>query len=148
MKKKQKNLQPTLKDLYKEISYHLTVIRSRDNSDRQVGICTLLGEEIHASVCSRLADIPDRDRNIFFQNLFNSALVYIKIVQVEWPKYSGNELYPVPHPFSKWLPFDPKELAFRRYVAKKPMWTGSYGKLRKEFLDFLIARIDSSIEAA
>ena len=48
-----------------------------------------------------------------------------------WPKYSGWETYPVPHPkFSEDYAFD--------FIDK---WTGEYGSTRIELLDFIITEL-------
>lgn len=51
-----------------------------------------------------------------------------------WPKWSGSDMYPVP---GDMLAYD-----------FKPKWTGEYGALRRELLDFLIARVSADILAA
>lgn len=45
-----------------------------------------------------------------------------------WPHFSGNYLYPVPHPLEA-------AYGFRHTVD---MWAGEYGELRKDLMRFLI----------
>lgn len=56
-----------------------------------------------------------------------------------WPKFSGNWLYPVPHPTE---PFD----AAGAYYAAENKWEGEYGALRMELLDFCITELEDQLE--
>ncbi len=51
-----------------------------------------------------------------------------------WPKYSGMGGYPVPSPVSK---FGAAEMYYYA-LEESLMWTGEYGDLRRELLDFLL----------
>ena len=57
----------------------------------------------------------------------------------DWPNFSGNIDFPVP-----WERATPEYPAQRRapYYAfrEKNKWTGEYGELRRELLDFLIEK--------
>lgn len=60
-----------------------------------------------------------------------------------WPKYSGHTGYPVPDP-----DFPGKDwAASKKYNSVYKMWgDDSYGALRHELLDWLIARIEAELE--
>lgn len=64
---------------------------------------------------------------------------------IKWPKFSGSTVFPVPCPelSSKGI-----AKARDRYITVKhtgDMWTGEYGELRKELLDFLIIEITKDL---
>lgn len=52
-------------------------------------------------------------------------------ISSEWPEYSGNITFPVPHPT-----LSPRD----GYIKMRKHWTGKYGAARRRFLDFLIQR--------
>lgn len=51
-----------------------------------------------------------------------------------WPKFSGQEDFPIPDPSGKEDPYD----IFSRTYSQENQWYGPYGDLRVELLDFLI----------
>lgn len=62
-----------------------------------------------------------------------------------WPNYSGSHLYPVPdpdHPHGD-DEFGAYWFAGRRYEGPGSVWTGEYGALRRELLDFMIAELEA-----
>lgn len=52
-----------------------------------------------------------------------------------WPKFSGYSGYPVPGGFT----------AFWRAAGTKYMWSGEYGNLRKELLNFMIEQLEKEL---
>lgn len=60
---------------------------------------------------------------------------YMRTLYSEWPKFSGTEEYPVP------------AQGMDGYDAYDflPLWTGDYGQLRKELLQFCIDNVDPSL---
>ena len=53
-------------------------------------------------------------------------------LMAEWPKWSCERTFPVPHPEGKC----PQQAFYNL-----PMWEGPYGALRRELLDYLIERL-------
>ena len=93
------------------------------------GICKYLNQAFYgkeASDSTRRFHIYDRMKYIF----------------IGWPKYSGNCLYPVPEPDH----LGDGHLAIIVYNSQHK-WTGPYGKLRKELLDYCIDYLTSKLEA-
>lgn len=60
------------------------------------------------------------------------ATANLVTLMAEWPKWSGERTFPVPHPEGKC-----PQLAFYNL----PIWEGPYGALRRELLDYLIERL-------
>jgi len=56
-----------------------------------------------------------------------------------WGKYTGNSGYPVPATKTGYKACD-------EYVSSKDKWTGEYGQLRYELLDFLIEELTKAVE--
>lgn len=52
-----------------------------------------------------------------------------------WPKFSGCAVYPVPG----------SGVAFSRAVSSKSLWSGEYGRLRKELLNFMIEQLEREL---
>ena len=52
-----------------------------------------------------------------------------------WPKYSGDIVYPVPGGHE----------AFWSAVRYETTWSGEYGKLRKELLNFMIEQLEKEL---
>ena len=52
-----------------------------------------------------------------------------------WPKFSGCAVYPVPG----------SGVAFSRAVSSKRLWSGEYGQLRKELLNFMIEQLEKEL---
>lgn len=59
----------------------------------------------------------------------------LKKVFSKWPKFSGNNVYPVPVD-------DVYGNEYNAYIHHCPKWKGNYGKLRIELLDFMIAECE------
>ena len=61
----------------------------------------------------------------------------------QWPGFSGNGLYPVPHPTMR------PGAAFTAADIQRNMWNSDqpYGAARIRLLDWLIARLEAEIEA-
>lgn len=57
----------------------------------------------------------------------------------EWPKFSGVISYPVPgvQGLDPWESF-----------SKLPRWSGEYGELRKDLLDFMISKLDYELNTS
>lgn len=68
--------------------------------------------------------------------LWKDTLTKLKIT---WPKFSGNECFPVPSP-------DPEEGSQQVYMRTRDQWSGEYGALRYELLDFLIDELTKVVE--
>ena len=60
-------------------------------------------------------------------------------LMITWPKFSGNECYPVPSP-------DLEEGSQQVYMRTHDEWSGEYGALRYELLDFLIDELTKVVE--
>lgn len=52
-----------------------------------------------------------------------------------WPKYSGDVVYPIPGSYQ----------AYRFAKKYGSMWSGEYGKLRKELLNFMIEQLEKEL---
>ena len=62
----------------------------------------------------------------------SGSLTAIADLMTQWPKWSGERTFPVPHPEGK---------CPRRAFYNLPIWEGPYGALRRELLDYLIERL-------
>jgi len=63
----------------------------------------------------------------------------------KWPKFSGHNAYPVPDPNQ------PDSLIAAKLIYSEgefSKWSGAYGALRIELLDFLISELEKEIEPA
>lgn len=56
----------------------------------------------------------------------------------QWPKYSGYREFPVPSDTARLTPE-------RKFYGSCDKWSGQYGQLRMELLDFLIAKMEEEI---
>lgn len=70
---------------------------------------------------------------VHFEYAIKKSATQMKKLWVDWPKYSGEIDYPVPSP-------DPIDNAQSIFWGWKNKWTGEYGQLRYELLDYLIER--------
>lgn len=52
-----------------------------------------------------------------------------------WPKFSGHSVYPVPGGYTD----------FWRAAGTRRMWSGEYGNLRKELLNFMIEQLEKEL---
>ena len=52
-----------------------------------------------------------------------------------WPKFSGCAVYPVPG----------SGVAYSRAVSSRRLWSGEYGRLRKELLNFMIEQLEKEL---
>lgn len=68
---------------------------------------------------------------------------YSKMEQlfVSWPKFSGRMVYPVPSPWGNCPQYE-----FFESGALK--WSGEYGRLRKELLDYMITSLEAENAAS
>ena len=73
-----------------------------------------------------LYDISD----LYVQDIMKRAL--------KWPSYSGNALFPVPHP---------KKTPNRGYMEESNVWKGEYGELRKELAAWLADELEKELES-
>ena len=74
---------------------------------------------------------------------------YLKIQFTSWKDFSGSIYHPVPVRFNlfdraTWTR-DKKFRASRMYIKTDDYWSGSYGKKRKELLDYLIVSLEHDI---
>lgn len=51
-----------------------------------------------------------------------------------WPKYSGNRIYPVPHP---------TKTPVKAFIHTDNLWIGKYGALRKELCLWLADQLEA-----
>lgn len=63
---------------------------------------------------------------------------WICAVAQHWSKFSGDVKYPVPHP--------DVICPIAAYQFTRDVWTGEYGQLRYELLDFLIEELTKDAE--
>lgn len=90
-------------------------------------------EHPHAGICAQLPDPLDHDwldeRFDFQEKVFKA-----------WPLFSGNILYPVPHPDT------PPSEAYQQALDTNTMWVGPYGDNRWNLLEFWIEKtVDAMI---
>lgn len=82
---------------------------------------------------------------------FDSAIIggILKPIFEKWPKYSGSEWYPVPHPDYDGDDYDsgPEYWAESAYEEdfEYDRWTGPYGELRDELLSFCIEQLEKEM---
>jgi hypothetical protein len=96
------------------LSYDLNMISARDE-----GICGFL---ISLNVGNQLSGANEM--------LFQESL---QEQWVRWPMFSGNPTFPVPGPTG--------ECAMDIYMNSPDVWSGAYGQLRLEMLDWLIKEL-------
>jgi hypothetical protein len=73
----------------------------------------------------------------YFLNYADSNLRGLaKHLMTEWPKYSGNDRYPVPHP---------TETSLRAFMYTPNLWIGEYGDLRRELCLFLVVELTKHV---
>ena len=63
----------------------------------------------------------------------SSAMMEVMSLIPDWPKYSGNKLFPIPCPYDG----DAK----LRYLRTKNLWYNRYGNLRKNLCMFLAEQL-------
>ena len=98
----------------------LVVKDNYKNEKYTTGICFLLKKEI--------SDLDDGIYNDIIDEFYN-------LVQ-KWPKYSGCIDYPVPSPYCD-DDRSPEDIYWSNSYAET-LWSGDYGNLRIELLDFMI----------
>lgn len=87
------------------------------------------------SICAALDQLElDAYGRTASSNTEGTVAHQLKTLFERWPKYSGTETYPVPSPDST----RSADSMFYYALDMDGMWTGPYGNLRKELLDFLI----------
>jgi hypothetical protein len=117
---------------------HKALLRLRDEGPKTpcVGICGNLEEFL-----DEMFEEDDKDGNA--EATVRSLMLY---KGTKWPKHSGCNTYPVPHPDA-----DPSYHTFEEctdlansayHTLKRHAWDTNhpYGKLRAEFVEFLIER--------
>lgn len=57
----------------------------------------------------------------------------------KWPKFSGRILYPVP---------GVQDYTAERSFTRFPKWSGEYGELRKELLEFMILELEYELNTS
>ena len=62
-----------------------------------------------------------------------------ELIMKSWPKYSGDESYPVPHP-----ELDPTTAYM---TSTTSLWTGEYGENRREYARYLAAEFKKVLAA-
>lgn len=102
----------------------LTAIKGGEITYTVTGIC---------GNADTLLSLWCNDDTIF--NVYNLLEVFCQ----GWDKHSSDSLYPVPSPIEGVAPMD----AYDDYDNK---WTGEYGQLRYELLDFLIEELTKAVE--
>lgn len=108
--------------------YALTTIKSEGPLWNEHGICDNLKESDQYIPVSIDGDLIE---------LWWGTLTKL---MTTWPKFSGNECYPVPSP-------DPEEGSQQVYMRTHDEWSGEYGELRYELLDFLIEELTKKVGA-
>lgn len=115
-----------------------------DSLDTSMGICgnviQLLVEnftnKVDRSLCIGLNMPTILYYEEFIYDLSNEILGAIIMPLFEqWPKFSGDLSFPVPDPDDKLGHSNVYHMGSDDYI----LWTGEYGNLRKELLDFLIS---------
>lgn len=89
----------------------------------------LRGQVVRQAICYRLIDLDlePKELNILYR-LFTA-----------WPKSTGDTAFPVPSP-------DPERNRLTMYTyasAQGTIWTGEYGALRMELLEWMIAQLEN-----
>lgn len=73
----------------------------------------------------------------------------LESLMLGWKHHSGNVKFPVPMPYTGWLPTCIKselaEMYFRGFTSH--CLSGVYGKMRLELLDYMIANAEKTITA-
>ena len=88
------------------------------------------GQAVNQAICSQLGDL----------DIAYDEMSLLRTLFTLWPKFSGDESFPVPSP-------DPERNPFGVYVDasfKGDYWTGEYGALRMELLEWLIHNLETS----
>lgn len=90
-------------------------------------------KDLNCGICSNAQELVDP------YECSDGGMAYhlISAYSVEWPKFSGDKLYPIPSPTGN----DPMD----EYDYSDDLWTGAYGELRYELLDFLINELTIKI---
>ena len=114
------------KQLDRRLLNLLKVVRLNVKAELEVG------EVVNQAICARLIDLGvEDDQKARLYELF--AL---------WPKYSGGAIFPVPSPDS-----ERNHFGIYVYASRKgTLWTGEYGALRMELLEWLIHTLETSDE--
>ena len=99
------------------------------NFDKKYGICINLSDKVNRQV----------EESEESEERYDSWEI-LKQAFYTWPKFSGDEAYPIN---------DPKGIETPHNVYPKlPKWVGEYGELRFELLDHIINFIEKEIEHA
>ena len=115
-----KTLLESLKDVRRVVHEHLSTGEETERFDPELGICN--------AVVRGMSSPESR----------TGCLMLLMDLAEEWPEFSGNARYPVPHPTMR-----PNE-AFD-LVPVEDMWSpeSAYGAARLDLLDWLIARLEA-----
>lgn len=87
--------------------------------------------DVTRGICSNVSDAIDVPSNKYARHYKT------------WSKYSGNEYFPIPHPFNSNID------SCRFYFdASYPRWQGKSKELRLELIDFIIEEVTKELEQA
>lgn len=97
------------------------------------GLLDVDTEHPHAGICVQLPDPPE---HTWFDERFNFQEKVFKA----WPLFSGDSVYPVPHPDT------PPNVAYYQALDTNTLWVGPYGDNRRNLLEFWIEKtVDAMI---
>ena len=118
-----KDLLKNLKDVRCVVHEHLSTGEENERFDPDLGICNAV---------VRGAPSPE---------IRSGRLGLLNDLMEEWPEFSGDRSYPVPHPSES------PDRAFDHACAEE-MWSpgSAYGAARLRLLDWLIARLEAETE--
>lgn len=127
-------IKPLILDVLKQLKSQV------DNNDipyylLDSGICYCTYNMLYDQKEAELARIKTiSSRGLSINSLINLTF---KPYFEKWPKFSGDEEYPVPNPIGG--------CPRRIYWDTGSMWVGEYGRLRIELLDFLISELEKEL---
>lgn len=84
-------------------------------------------------ICGALYSLGDTDE---MEGINVDAYDLVECLAQNWPEYSGNPSYPVPH---RMLPAEEAFDLDKEEGGLDPRWVGEYGAARLRLLDYLIA---------
>lgn len=127
-------IKPLILDVLKQLKSQV------DNKDIPIpyyllhsGICYCTYYMLYDQKEDELAHIRTTS-SLSINNLIN---ITFKPYFEKWPKFSGEEEFPVPNPMGG--------CPRHTYWNTSSMWTGEYGRLRIELLDFLISELSEQL---
>jgi hypothetical protein len=92
-------------------------------------VCKHLKEQVEKNQHDKYAGICGNLQALI--NSYDRIEELMHEYQVDWPLYSGDKDFPVPHESSGMAPDE-------AYYTSVRMWDGEYGRNRKNLLDYLI----------